>query len=50
MWVLWDFDSKGLCMGKILHIFRNPKKHVLSLRGEPFRLDHDMANAMEDAF
>jgi hypothetical protein len=50
MWALWDFNSKGLCMEKILHIFRNPKKHVLSLRDEPFRLDHDMANAIEDVF
>jgi hypothetical protein len=26
------------------------EKHVLSLRGEPFRLDHNWANTMEDAF
>ena len=50
MWALWDFDSKGLCMEKILHIFHNLKKHVLSLKGEPFRLDHDMANARENVF
>jgi hypothetical protein len=50
MWALWDFGGKGPCMGKILHIFYNLEKQVLSLRGEPFRLDYDMANAMEDAF
>jgi hypothetical protein len=50
MWTLRDFDGKGPCMGKILHIFRNLKKHVLSLRGELFRLDHDMVDPMEDAF
>jgi hypothetical protein len=50
MWALWDFDGKGPCMGKILHIFRNLEKHVVSLRGEPFRLDHDMADPMEDTF
>jgi hypothetical protein len=37
-------------MGKILHIFHNLEKHVEGLRGEPFRLDHDMADPMEDAF
>jgi hypothetical protein len=41
---------KDPCMGKILHIFRNLEKHVVSFRDEPFRLDHDMAAAMEDAF
>jgi hypothetical protein len=50
MWALRDFDGKGPCMEKILHIFRNLEKHVVSLRGEPFRLDHDMADPMEDAF
>jgi hypothetical protein len=50
MWVLREFDSKDPCMGKILHIFRNLKKHILSLRGEPFMLDPDIADAMEDAF
>jgi hypothetical protein len=37
-------------MEKILYIFRNLEKHVVSFRGEPFRLDHDMADPMEDAF
>jgi hypothetical protein len=50
MWALWDFDCKDPCMEKILHIFCNLKKHVLSLRGERFRLNGDVANAMEDAF
>jgi hypothetical protein len=49
MWALRDFDGKGPCMGKILHIFHNLEKHVEGLRGEPFRLDHDMADPMEDA-
>jgi hypothetical protein len=50
MWALRDFDGKDPCMEKILHIFRNLEKHVVSFRDEPFRLDHDMAAAMEDAF
>jgi hypothetical protein len=50
MWALWDFDGKDPCMGKILHIFHNLEKHVVSFRGELFRLDHDMADPMEDAF
>jgi hypothetical protein len=50
MWALRDFDGKDTCMEKILHIFCNLKKHLLSLRGEPFMLDRDLANAMEDAF
>jgi hypothetical protein len=50
MWALHNFDGKGPCMGKILHIFRKLEKHVVSLRGELFRLDHDMADPMEDAF
>ena len=50
MWALWEFDGKGLCMGKIVHIFHNLQKHVLSLRDELFRLYYDMANAMEDAY
>jgi hypothetical protein len=50
MWALWDFDGKGPCMGKILHIFRNLEKHVVSLRGKSFMLDHDMADPMEDVF
>jgi hypothetical protein len=50
MWALRDFDGKDPYMGKILHIFRNLEKHVVSFRGEPFRLDHDMAAPMEDAF
>ena len=50
MSALWDFDGKDPCMVKILHIFRNLEKHVVSLRGEPFGLDHDMADSMEDAF
>jgi hypothetical protein len=50
MWALRDFDGKDPCMGKILHIFRNLEKHVVSFRDKPFRLDHDMAAAMEDAF
>ena len=50
MWALWDFNGKGPCIGKILHIFRNVEKHILSLRGEPFRLDHDMVDPMENAF
>jgi hypothetical protein len=50
MWALRDFDGKSPCMEKILHIFRNLEKHIVSLRGEPFRLDHDMADPMEDAF
>ena len=37
-------------MGKILHIFYNLEKHVISLKGEPFRLDYNMADSMEDAF
>ena len=37
-------------MKKILHIFCNLEKHVVSLRGKPFRLDHDMVDSMEDAF
>jgi hypothetical protein len=45
MWALQDFDGKGPCMEKILYIFCNLEKHVLSLRGEPLRLDHNMANA-----
>jgi hypothetical protein len=50
MWALWDFDGKDPCMGKILYIFRNLEKHIISLRGEPFRLDHNMVDSMEDAF
>jgi hypothetical protein len=50
MWALRDFDGKDPYMGKILHIFHNLEKHVVSFRGEPFRLDHDMADPMEDAF
>jgi hypothetical protein len=50
MWALWDFDGKDPCMGKILHIFCNLEKHVVSFRGKLFRLDHDMADPMEDAF
>ena len=50
MWALQDFDGKGPCMEKILYIFYNLEKHVLSLRDEPFRLNHGMANTMEDAF
>jgi hypothetical protein len=50
MWALWDFDGKDPCMGTILHSFLNLEKHVVSLRGIPFRLDHDMADPMEDAF
>jgi hypothetical protein len=50
MWALRDFDGKDPCMGKILHIFRNLEKHIVSFRDEPFRLDHDMANSIEDAF
>jgi hypothetical protein len=37
-------------MRKILYIFRNLEKHVLGLRGEPFKLDRNLANAMDDAF
>jgi hypothetical protein len=48
MWALQDFNGKDPCMGKILHI--NLEKHVVSFRGKPFRLDHDMAAPMEDAF
>jgi hypothetical protein len=50
MWALRDFDGKDPCMGKILHIFWNLELQVVSFRDEPFRLDHDMAAAMEDAF
>lgn len=50
MWVLMDFDSKSLCMEKILYIFRNLKKHILSLKGEPLRQDIDLADAMKDVF
>ena len=46
MWTLWDFDGKDLCMGKILHIFCNLEKNILSLKGEPYMLDHNLANAM----
>jgi hypothetical protein len=49
-WALRDFDGKDPCMGKILHIYGNLEKLIVSLRGKPFRLDHDMANSMEDAF
>ena len=37
-------------MEKILHIFRNLEEHVVSLRDKLFKLDHNMANPMEDAF
>jgi hypothetical protein len=50
MWALRDFNENSLCMEKILHIFLNLKKNVLSLKGELFRLDGNVANAMEDAF
>ena len=50
MWALQDFDGKDPCMEKILHIFRNLEKHVVSLKGKPFRLDYNMANPMENAF
>jgi hypothetical protein len=50
MWALRDFEGKGPCMEKILHIFRNLEKHILSLKGEPFRLDRDLTNVIEDAF
>jgi hypothetical protein len=50
MWALRDFDRKDPYMGKILYIFRNLGKHVVTFMGEPFRLDHDMAAPMEDAF
>jgi hypothetical protein len=50
MWALRDFYGKDPCMGKILHIFSNLEKYVVSFRGEPFRLDHDMADPREDAF
>jgi hypothetical protein len=46
MWALQDFDGKDLCMEKILHIFCNLEKNVLSLKGEPYMLDHNSANAM----
>jgi hypothetical protein len=35
MWALRDFDGKGPCMEKILYIFRNLEKHVVSLRTNP---------------
>jgi hypothetical protein len=44
------FDGKGLCMEKILHIFCNLEKHIISLRGESFRLDCNYVDATEDAF
>jgi hypothetical protein len=50
MWTLQDFDGKDPCMEKILHIFRNLEKHIVSFRAEPFKLDYDMADPMEDAF
>ena len=50
MWALRDFDGKGPCMEKILHIVYNLEKHLVSLKDELFRLDHDMADPMEDAF
>jgi hypothetical protein len=34
MWALRDFDGKDPYMEKILHIFRNLEKHVVSFRGE----------------
>ena len=49
MWALRDFEGKDPCMEKILYVFRNLEKHVVSFRGEPFRLDHNMAGAIEDA-
>jgi hypothetical protein len=39
MWALLNFDGKYPCMEKMLRIFCNLEKHVLSLRGEPFMLD-----------
>jgi hypothetical protein len=50
MWALRDFDGKGPYMGKILYIFRNLEKYILSLKGELFGLDRDLADAMEDTF
>jgi hypothetical protein len=50
MWALQDFDSKDMCMGKILHIFRNLEKHILNLRGEPYKLDCNLADVIKDAF
>jgi hypothetical protein len=50
MWALRNFDGKDPYMRKILYIFHNLEKHVVSFRGEPFRLDHDMVDPMEDAF
>ena len=50
MWALQDFNGKDPYMEKILHSFRNLKKHVVSLKGKSFRLVHNMANPMEDAF
>jgi hypothetical protein len=50
MWALRDFDGKDPCMKKILHNSRNLEKHVVSLRDEPCRLYHYMADPMEDAF
>jgi hypothetical protein len=37
-------------MGMILYIFHNLEKHVLRLRGEPFMLDCNLAEAIEVAF
>jgi hypothetical protein len=37
-------------MGKNLYIFYNLEKHVLSLKGEPFMLNRDLDDVMEDAF
>jgi hypothetical protein len=34
MWALRDFNGKGPCMEKILHIFHNLEYHVSSLRGD----------------
>ena len=50
MWALQDFDGKDPYMGKILYIFRNLEKHVISFRDKLFRLDHDMVDSMEDVF
>ena len=50
VYALREFDSKEPCMGRVLHILRKLEKHVRALRTEPFNLDTDLADIVEEEF
>lgn len=47
---LRDLDAKTPCMGKVLHIMRNLREHVYSLREAPFSLAPSLAEPLEKSF